>query len=195
MIHYNHLTLVSQHLKTLAVWLFVLQHVQANGKENTKAPYYWPFVRGVHLWPEDSHHITDPLWGESTCDQRIVITAMWKTFLCHHVITGEMNSTESISLNNSNSLLGTTQVTSHYPITIYKPILKFMSIKNLNLNLLYMCISLFWYTPDMAWTSTCHHDGCRCPGAYLAPGHQQPTWWHDCDYCSIQIISHNIDIE
>ena len=22
-----------------------------------------------------------------------------------------------------------------------------------------------------------HHGGCRCPGAYLAPGHQKPSWW------------------
>ena len=38
------------------------------------------------------------------------------------------------------------------------------------------------------------HDGCRCPGAKLAPGHLQPTWWLDCDYAVTWVILRDTDI-
>ena len=32
-----------------------------------------------------------------------------------------------------------------------------------------------WATPGTL-TVLHHHDGCKCPGSYFAPGHQQPAW-------------------
>ena len=45
----------SWYLKSLAILLFV-QFVQANNKYNIKAPYYWPFGRGILWWQVDSPH-------------------------------------------------------------------------------------------------------------------------------------------
>ena len=45
-----------------------------------------------------------------------------------------------------------------------------------------------WYMP----TGICHHDGCRCPGAKLAPAHQQPPCWLNYAICII-LIDTNID--
>ena len=39
----------------LVTWLFV-QQLQANNKEDTKATYYWPFMRRIHWWLVVSHH-------------------------------------------------------------------------------------------------------------------------------------------
>ena len=37
-----------------------------------------------------------------------------------------------------------------------------------------------WYT----LTILHQHVGCRCPGAKISPGHQQPAGWlESCDYC------------
>ena len=43
--HYNDLEWLVCHLKSLTTWLFVIQLVQTNNKEDIKAPYNWPFVR------------------------------------------------------------------------------------------------------------------------------------------------------
>ena len=38
------------------VSLFTQPFVQAQIKENIKAPRHWPFVRGIHRWPVNSPH-------------------------------------------------------------------------------------------------------------------------------------------
>ena len=47
-----------------------------------------------------------------------------------------------------------------------------------------------WHAP----TDLCHHDGCRCPGAKEAPGHQQPPCSLSYDYNITWTISCNIFI-
>ena len=48
-----------------------------NNKGNTKAAYYWPFVRGIHWFLVDSPHETP---------------VTWKTFPCHDVIVPHLPS-------------------------------------------------------------------------------------------------------
>ena len=42
----------SLRLKSPATQIFVQRFVQANIKQNIKALHYWPFVCGIHWWPE-----------------------------------------------------------------------------------------------------------------------------------------------
>ena len=49
--HYSDVTWTLLHRKSLASWLFCQQLVHANNKESIKVPLYWPFLRGIHLWP------------------------------------------------------------------------------------------------------------------------------------------------
>ena len=49
MFHYRPYDMNIMTSQTLALWLFVQQFDQANKKKNnTKAPHYRPFVRGIH---------------------------------------------------------------------------------------------------------------------------------------------------
>ena len=43
-------------LKSPASWLFTATFIQAQIKENVKAPRHWSFVRGIHRWPVNSPH-------------------------------------------------------------------------------------------------------------------------------------------
>ena len=48
--------ITSCHLKSLITPLFVQQYSPINTKENTKAPHYWSFMKGIHRWSMDSPH-------------------------------------------------------------------------------------------------------------------------------------------
>ena len=37
-------------LKSKTIWLFIQQLVQADIKENSKAPHHWTFVKPIHRW-------------------------------------------------------------------------------------------------------------------------------------------------
>ena len=53
-------------------WAFWSLKSSADIKENINDAHYWPFVKGIHRWPMDSHHKG---------------SLMRKTFLCHNVTT------------------------------------------------------------------------------------------------------------
>ena len=72
--HSNDVSWASRCLISPGRGLFVHQFFQASDRE--KFLYYWPFGRGIHWLPVESHH-KNPV--------------MWKTFQCHHVIVTHVN--------------------------------------------------------------------------------------------------------
>ena len=55
--YYRDITWVSWHHRSPETQMFVQQLVKAQNKENIKAPFYQPFVRGTLRWFEHSPHI------------------------------------------------------------------------------------------------------------------------------------------
>ena len=49
--HNSGVTWASRCLKSMATQLLVKQLARSNKWENIKAPYHWPFVRGIPIWP------------------------------------------------------------------------------------------------------------------------------------------------
>ena len=54
--HYSDVKMSAMASKPPAPRLFTQPFVQAQIKENTKAPRHWPFMRGIHRWPANSSH-------------------------------------------------------------------------------------------------------------------------------------------
>ena len=46
---------MASQITNLAI-VYIQQFIEAQIKENIKAPRYWPFVRGIHRWPVNSPH-------------------------------------------------------------------------------------------------------------------------------------------
>ena len=62
--------------KSPATRMFVQQLVKTSVKENTKAPPYWSFVRGIHRWSVDSPH----KWVSNA---KIISTIVWRYHAPH----------------------------------------------------------------------------------------------------------------
>ena len=61
-------------MKSSATVLFVQQLFQAHNNENSKAPYYWALLRGIHQWLVDSPHKWPVILKLFSCDHGI----MWE---------------------------------------------------------------------------------------------------------------------
>ena len=70
-LHYCDVIWGSWCLISPAAWLFVQQLVHSNNKENIKALYSWPLIKGTHC----------------TSDQWIPLTKGWWCVKCLHVMT------------------------------------------------------------------------------------------------------------
>ena len=69
--------------------LFIQQFIRAGNQENTEAPYYWPFMRGIHQWLVDSPHKWPVMWKEFPCHEimwRLVYIVIWIIW-CQSAIT------------------------------------------------------------------------------------------------------------
>ena len=54
--HYCDVIMGTMASQITSLRLFTQPFIQAQIKENSKAPRYWPFVRGIHRWPVNSPH-------------------------------------------------------------------------------------------------------------------------------------------
>ena len=81
-LHLRHISIMASQFtgNSTACWIVCLTL-----KQNIKAPRYWPFVRGIHWWPVDSHR-KGPVMRKAfpwPCHDIIVELKCWVSgFIC-----------------------------------------------------------------------------------------------------------------